>query len=196
MSGTPRQRGFAHGYLLAPQILDFFRFFTREATTNTTQAYNELIIPFIEPENGWYAYNQEYLDEIRGIIDGMSTSPHLERGLHVHELGRNFTSADLLYLNDYGAFPESSAAAKECSQFAFWGSSSAKGLIAGRNMDGENDFRKVTVSYFMAHAVETETQSQLVHFMWPGFVTVASGVNSQGTKSHTNKQLPGKHKSI
>ena len=110
----------------------------------------------------------------------------------VPELGRNFSRVDLLYLNDYGAYPEAPTASAppragpraqhECSQFAFWGRSSAGGgLIAGRNMDGENDFRKVTVEYFVAHAVtDSVTGAQLVHFMWPGFVVAASGVSSKG----------------
>ena len=59
-------------------------------------------------------------------------------------------------------------------------------------MDGENDFRKITVSHFLALAVAPTLPAQpssppagmpphaFVHFMWPGFVAVASGVNSGG----------------
>jgi hypothetical protein len=48
-------------------------------------------------------------------------------------------------------------------------------------MDGENDFRKVTVSHFLAHAVQPSDGSfRYVHFMWPGFIGTASGVNEMG----------------
>ncbi|CAE8586110.1 unnamed protein product [Polarella glacialis] len=53
-------------------------------------------------------------------------------------------------------------------------------MIAGRKMDGENDVRKVTVSHFLAHAVTLPGGASFVHFMWPGFVSVASGVNQHG----------------
>lgn len=117
----------------------------------------------------------------------MQTSPSLlSGGLHIPELGRNFTTTDLLYLNDYGALPENvprrgASGGVECSQFSFWGKSSGNGgIIAGRNMDGENDFRKITVSHFTAFAVTPTEGERFVHFMWPGFVTVQSGTNEKG----------------
>eukprot|EP00656_Telonema_subtile_P018129 TRINITY_DN19771_c0_g1_i1.p1 TRINITY_DN19771_c0_g1~~TRINITY_DN19771_c0_g1_i1.p1 ORF type:complete len:425 (-),score=86.31 TRINITY_DN19771_c0_g1_i1:49-1323(-) len=181
VSGSAAQRGFAHGYLLGQQILDFFRFFTLQATVNSTELYTSKIVPFIDPQGGWYRYDQEYLTEIDAIILGMQSSPSLVHGMHVEELSRDFQRADLLYLNDYGAFPEAPMANPiECSQFAFWGNSTASRLIAGRNMDGENDFRKTTVSHFLVHAVSDEHGNRFVHFMWPGFVIAASGVNQHG----------------
>jgi hypothetical protein len=47
-------------------------------------------------------------------------------------------------------------------------------------MDGENDFRKTTVSHFLAHAVTPVGGTPFVHFMWPGFITTSSGVNKNG----------------
>ena len=93
------------------------------------------------------------------MVSGMEASPSLVAGLHVPELGRDFAVNDLLYLNDYGVRPEdppvdNRRGSKECTQFSFWGESSTNaGIIAGRNMDGENDFRKITVSHFLALAV-------------------------------------------
>ena len=52
------------------------------------------------------------------------------------------------------------------------------GLIAGRNMDGEVDLRKVTVSHFLLFAVEPSEpgQRRWVSAMWPGFVGTISGI--------------------
>ena len=72
VNGTARQRGYAHGYLLAAQIVDFFRFFSLQATTDSTQQYEAQVAPFMAPGGGWYAYEPDYLDEIDAIIDGMA----------------------------------------------------------------------------------------------------------------------------
>merc|ERR1719223_531534 len=115
----------------------------------------------------------------------------------IPELGRPISEQDLLFLNDYGCpygcdcEPPSPLAAGarsnegHCSQFAFWGEASlgtdSHGTITGRNMDGENDFRKVTVWHFLAHAVQPDDGSlRYVHFIWPGFVGSISGLNERG----------------
>jgi hypothetical protein len=184
--GSPVARGHAHGYLLGQQVIDFFRFFTLQATTISTAFYASRVVPFVNASAGWYHYSADYLAEIDALLAGMRQSPTLiNRGsLWVEELGRELERADLLYLNDYGNYPEAPQAMRRaCSQFAFWGGASSTGrLIAGRNMDGENDFRKVTVSHFLALSVtaDDEGATPFVHFMWPGFVAVASGVSRKG----------------
>lgn len=183
VSGSPKERGLAHGRLLGQQIIDFFRFFTLQSTTNSTDFYTSRVVPFVNTSGGWYDYSHEYLEEIDAMLQGISESPSLVRGMWVEELGRDLERVDLLYLNDYGNYPEAPQAMRRaCSQFAFWGDASASGrLVAGRNMDGENDFRKVTVSHFLALSVTPDDgASPFVHFMWPGFVAVASGVSRAG----------------
>ena len=182
VAGSPRERGHAHGFLLGQQIIDFFRFFTLQSTTNSTSFYTSQVVPFVNSSTGWYNYSAEYLEEIDAILHGIRQS-NLNNGLWLEELGRNLERADLLYLNDYGNYPEAPQTLRRaCTQFAFWGDASATGrLIAGRNMDGENDFRRVTVSHFIAFSVTPDNgASPFVHFMWPGFVAVASGVSTRG----------------
>ena len=80
-----------------------------------------------------------------------------------------------------------------CNQFAFWGpqtegSELDGGLIAARNMDGECDIRKVTVSHFLVYAVDPSEsdRKRWVSTMWPGFVGTISGINEEGLYSMEN----------
>lgn len=79
-----------------------------------------------------------------------------------------------------------------CTQFAAWGDqtelSNLKGkLVVGRNMDGELDVRKVTVSHVTIFAIEpTESKLKYVSIMWPGFVGTLSSVNEQGVYGMMN----------
>ena len=80
-----------------------------------------------------------------------------------------------------------------CTQFAFWGSLTENsqqegGLIAARNMDGECDVRKVTVSHFLLFAVDPAEAGtkRWISAMWPGFVGTISGINEDGLYSMEN----------
>jgi hypothetical protein len=115
--------------------------------------------------------------------------------MRVHSLSREFNRTDLLAINAYierrAAFPVSPPSS--CTQFAFWGSLTQNsqqkgGLIAARNMDGECDVRKVTVSHFLLFAVEPAEPGYKRWFsaMWPGFVGTISGINEDGLYSMEN----------
>ena len=49
-------------------------------------------------------------------------------------------------------------------------------------MDAETDFRKTTVSHFISFAITTDNEelSPYVHFLWPGFIGIISGINKYG----------------
>jgi hypothetical protein len=44
LSGTYYQRGYAHGKLLAAEIIDFFEFFTLEFVLKSKKRYEELFL--------------------------------------------------------------------------------------------------------------------------------------------------------
>jgi hypothetical protein len=159
--GNATARGFAHGKLLAAQIIQFFRFFTLEETTGSVEAYTQHIIP-ARLKN--YTYPVEYTNEARAMLDGIAAS-----GVDsfIPELGRKMELVDILYLNDYGTYPMNGHASNGwgpvkiptavsamgtvgtmadppmktvvrerktfgCSQFAFWGRATAGTDVAGR----------------------------------------------------------------
>jgi uncharacterized protein (DUF2141 family) len=187
--GTGKERGFAHGYLVGKQILDFYEFYILEDSWRSPQRYQKIFIPFLENN---FNYPPEFLDECDAVIKGMKASGI---DIHLESLGRDFYRSDLLAINAYierrAAFPVSSASS--CTQFAFWGTQTEgsevkKGLIAARNMDGECDIRKVTVSHFLLYAVDPLERGRRRWFsaMWPGFVGTISGINEEGLYSMEN----------
>ncbi|MFZ2055409.1 MAG: hypothetical protein WAU81_14570 [Candidatus Aminicenantales bacterium] len=187
--GTAEERGFAHGYLVGRQIVDFFEFYIIEESWGSAKRYQDAFVPFLE---GHFNYPSELLKECDAVIRGMRASG---TNMRVEVLGRDFNRTDLLAINAYierrAAFPE--AGPSSCIQFAFWGLQTEGGkynggLIAARNMDGECDVRKVTVSHFLVYAVAPSEpgRKRWVSTMWPGFVGTISGVNEEGFYSMEN----------
>jgi uncharacterized protein (DUF2141 family) len=187
--GTATERGYAHGYLVGKQIIDFFEFYILEDSWNSARRYQEVFVPFLENNLNCPF---EFLLECDSVIEGMKDSGI---DMRVQSLEREFNRTDLLAINSYierrAAFP--SRPPSSCTQFAFWGSltqDSAQegGLIAARNMDGECDVRKVTVSHFLLFAVDPSEPGYNRWFsaMWPGFVGTISGINEEGLYSMEN----------
>jgi uncharacterized protein (DUF2141 family) len=187
--GNTEERGFAHGFLVGKQIIDFFEFYVVEDSWRSAKRYQETFVPFLQSH---FNYPPEFLEECDAILEGMKASGI---DMKVESLGRDFNRADLLAINAYierrAAFPVQ--APSSCSQFAFWadatkGSELEGGLIAARNMDGECDLRKVTVSHFLLFAVDPSEpgHKRWVSTMWPGFVGTLSGINEEGLYSMEN----------
>ncbi len=187
--GTCAERGFAHGYLIGRQILDFFEFYLLEDSWKSPRRYQEIYVPFLEKN---FHCPTSMLQELDAVIKGMKASGI---DMHIDSLGRSFSRTDLLAINAYiekrAAFPVPPASS--CTQFAFWGpwtqKSGLKGaLVAARNMDGECDTRKVTVSHFLLFAVVPAEQNhkRWISAMWPGFVGTLSGMNEEGLYSMEN----------
>ncbi|MBN1271064.1 MAG: hypothetical protein JXB26_02235 [Candidatus Aminicenantes bacterium] len=187
--GNAEERGYAHGYLAGEQILDFFEFYVLEDSWGSAERYEEIFIPFLKNR---MRLPPEFLRECRALIQGMKAS-QIDMG--VPSLGRAFSLYDLIAVNAYierrAAFPVS--APSSCTQFAFWGfltqdGPQEGGLIAARNMDGECDVRKVTVSHFLLFAVDPAEpgRKRWISAMWPGFVGTISGINEDGLYSMEN----------
>lgn len=187
--GTVRERGFAHGFLAAEQIIDFFAFYVLEDSWGSAERYENIFIPFLKSN---LRIPSKLLHECEALIRGMKAA---DCGMTVPFLNREFGLYDLLAVNAYierrAAFPVSPPSS--CTQFAFWGSltedgTQRGGLMAARNMDGECDIRKVTVSHFLLFAVDPAEEGRKRWFsaMWPGFVGTISGINEDGLYSMEN----------
>lgn len=190
LRGAPQKRGFAHGYLVGEQIIDFFEFYVLEDSWHSAAGYEREFVPFLE---GKFNYPKAFLEECDAVIAGMKASGI---DMRVLWLGRDFYRTDLLAINCYierrAAYPSAPPEAG-CSQFAFWGDLTKGtdvdgGLIAGRNMDGEIDVRKVTVSHFLLFAVDPAGWGgrRWVSAMWPGFVGTITGITEDGLYAMEN----------
>jgi hypothetical protein len=189
LHGDAKTRGFAHGKLLAPQIIDFFRFYVLEDKLGSAKAYEQGFAKFLHTN---FAYPSAYVSECEALIHGMRASGEQ---LRIPELDRDFSLTDLYAINGY---IETRAMVSNCTQFAAWGDFTESttlqgGMITGRNMDGEIDIRKTTVSHFLLMAVTPQEagQKRFVSMMWPGFVGTLSGLNEEGFYTMENAGLTG-----
>jgi hypothetical protein len=192
--GSTKERGYAHGYLIAEQILDFFSYFILEGTAGSCDLYDKKWIPMIQESisssaNTPYYFEAEFMEEASALINGMRDSGV---NMYLTELGRNFSVLDILAINSYIELEflkrdstnyQSKGA---CTQFAFWRNQTKNtpgvhgNTIAARNMDGELDFRRVTVTNFLIFAIHPSSGKRFVSMMWPGFIGTLSGVNEDG----------------
>ena len=189
LRGDEKKRGHAHGALLGRQILDFFEFYILEDKFKSAKKYQTTFVPFLQTN---FRYPTAFLTEIDAVIAGMKAS---RIDMRVRSLGRDFDRTDLLAIN---AYIETRAMRSSCTQYAFWGAHTEGtdvkgGLIAGRNMDGEVDVRKTTVSHFVVFAVDQEdkTKKRYLNLMWPGFVGTITGINEDGLYSMENAGQTG-----
>jgi len=194
LSGNAQARGFAHGKLVAAQIVDFFRFYILEDKFRSADAYESGFAKFL---NSHFAYPEPFATECKAVIEGMRASGE---NLHIPELNREFSLTDLYAINGY---IETRAMRSSCTQFAAWGPRTEStdvdgGMVTGRNMDGEIDLRKVTVSHFLLFAVDPSEpdQKRYVSMMWPGFVATISGMNEDGFYAMENAGLTGPGKVV
>lgn len=237
LRGDAFDRGWAHGFLAARQILDFLEFYIIEDCVGSRTRYERDVREALSA--GVLSGSPAALrTECAAIVDGMAAAGVDE----IRSLGgRKIDMWDILAINymvhinnlpsflpaEAGPAAEQSQAPmqvapdEECSQFAAWGQATAGGdvdggTIIGRNMDGECDLRKVTVSHLLLFAVEPtatgidlstedlaletrgDTQrrrrpARFVSVMWPGCVGACSGFNEHGlwVMNNAGSMAPG-----
>jgi hypothetical protein len=191
---SPIDRGYSHVYLLAPHILDWFYFYLLEENFESITKYIEFYT-LVDPAFNFFHYPVEYLLEIQGILCGMQARTDCD--LFLYELNRPFDLIDLLAMNSYierrTIKPDPRANEPNCSQVVVWNSLTVdKRIIAGRNMDGECDIRRVTVSTTLLFAVnssDTSKQFRYTSLSWPGMIGILSGINETGLYCMENAGL-------
>ncbi len=168
LDGTPRERGYAHGYFLAREIVDLFTRYM-PFVARSPERYEEVIRPEVA---GRFAFPKEVREEIAGMFRGIRT--RLPRaGLTTH-LGRPLDELDLLAMQ---AMPDWYPFA--CSSFVAWGRLAPDGPLVGRNLD------------FFIHPVLLENHMLVVNARsgekrawvslgWPGLVGALTGMNEDG----------------
>lgn len=193
ISGNPFERGYAHGFLLATQIIDWSVFYQFQTNMKSNATFYELFA-------NWLMENQfvekDFDDEVSGVLAGMKDSGV---SLSFDGLGRNFQKKDIYVINAYlegtpgtGAMdpgPIVDRVTMSCTQFVAWGRTTVDGhTIAGRNMDGETDPYFVTATHLIVFAVEPYYSNELrfVSIMWPGHIGSLSAMNEKGLSAMLN----------
>ena len=187
--GTPEERAYAIGFLCAPQILDWLNFVVIEHYCKSTAFYENDFIPSVKVQMG--GLFDKYSSELDALLTGMNES---SAGIYSFRLNRNLNRDDLAGINSFYFLantlifgPSPNIQKPSCSSAVLWGDKTANtelngGLIHGKNMDGENDYRKITVNDLLIVAVEPESSSikRFIGINWPGFLGADMGMNESG----------------
>ena len=195
--GTPEEVGYSYGYLVGRPIVEWINYTLIEYFTKSVTFYEDIFLPFVRRQCSGSA---AYWREIDAVLQGMRDSGI---DMQLDYLGREITRDDIvaqnnLYLlllyplhtrwpleNSNQFFTSESAS---CTSAVFWAtwtqdSEIAGELIHGKNNDGENDLRKMTVNSLLIIALEPPTGSFLKRVMrvdWPGFYGTYHGMNEDG----------------
>ena len=190
--GTHYEMGYAHGYLLAPEIVAMLE--------------DYMLGRLLDKRNYWRTRNllnwytripQAYRREIQGLYDGMVGAIGKE-GLYSETIDDHFKPVDLLafnmipeifrlYFNAQGFF---SNPPELCSSISGWGEGTADGnLIFARNLDfGEpGDLLEASTLIIAYQHRESRTREKSwVSIAWPGYLGCLTGMNENGAGAGLN----------
>ena len=169
LSGSNYEMGYAHGYLLAEEIIYTIDNFVFWSAFLSGRKYDELVydMQFID-------WQQSYEKELMGMLDGIKDRlPKQDRMIHPQGRAQEISLVDLKIANSVSDWA--------CSSFSSWGNATDDGsVIVARNLDyysGRNECFKrshLLVSY-----------DDGVHNRWVtasvcGFIGCISGMNELG----------------
>ncbi|WP_292365247.1 hypothetical protein [Methanoculleus sp. UBA208] len=192
LRGTDEERAYAQGYLVGPQIRDWVEYVLIEYYARSPSLYENDLLPFIRNN---FSANDPYVPVADAMIQGMRDSG---TGMHIDVLGRDVMRDDVLAINALycmvhlrDSIPNEENGEPDslmCSNAVVWGNLTQNpelsgGLIHGKNMDGENDLRKITVNTLLIVATEPEEGSggmRVVGIDWPGFYGTYNAMNEEG----------------
>ncbi len=170
--GTPRERGFAQGYLLAEQIVEGVeRDFERIMNKRFKQLYSTLLTKLVIPR---FQFAERELAEMEGLFAGVKAKLPAER-LTIDTLGRAFTLVDLKALNTFGDWY-----GLGCSSLALWGDLTKDGkTLVGRNFDFPAFDLVLKHQYVVVRAPDGKRPGQ-VGVSYPGCIGTLTGMNVHG----------------
>lgn len=168
--GKPHERGFAHGYLLAPDIVSLLDGYLRETVTDPAE-FEQRVQAFLR----MMSLLPRYQDEVRGMLEGIQK--RLGDAARIATLDRAITYDDLFTV---ACIPELSRLA--CSSFAAWGSLTGDGgTICGRNLDWHGNKALHGTELIIAQLPDDSTRSRgWVSVTWPGFSGALTAMNDAG----------------
>ena len=170
--GTPEERGFAHGLLLADDIVSSLRseFATQFAKAPQLLQQARAALPRL------IEYPEDFVRELDALWRGV-----LEAGpdRHMPAFGRAFDKVDLLVANAMDVF-----GLMGCSSFTVWGEQAVGGgVLTARNFDwhitGDHIIEQ-TLLIVQEHDDGRSTAS----LGWPGYIGTVSGVSADGVAAY------------
>ncbi|HYC77995.1 MAG TPA: C45 family peptidase, partial [Planctomycetota bacterium] len=176
LSGTPREQGYAHGYLLAEEIPAFFDRIVVELRLGpvklmTPKRYEETALSFVTRRGAFSADEEE---ELAGMLEGMEA--RLGAPARSAALGRPITLDDLKAGNSFGDWIPIS-----CSSLSTWGRFTADGGTATvRNFDYPPHPELAARALLIARTPADPAKKAWATVGYPAFIGVLSGMSEAG----------------
>ncbi len=170
--GTPHERGYAHGALLAQDILVLLdRFLTEGGVRGGLETYEGRILPMI----GLMKIEPAYREELQGLLAGVQAV--LGNEVEVPSLRRPLRYEDLVAVNCIPDF-----ARMGCSSFAVWGNlAEGGGVLTGRNLDWNTLAPLQDAQIILVHQLDPDGKAVgWVSVTWPCVIGCLTGMNAEG----------------
>jgi hypothetical protein len=171
--GTPHERGYAHGYLMAEQIAAMLDQFLEDGPLGrgSIEHYQNQTLPKLARMK----IDPAHEAEMRAIVEGIEA--RLGGPAKMSILGRPPRYEDIVAVNCTGDLCRSG-----CSSFAAWGEMTADGgTIGARNMDWPVIQCLLDTQIILVNVPEADSgELGWVSITWPTFVGVITGMNSEG----------------
>lgn len=183
LHGTPAERAYAHGYLLADDIITLFDDFAlSDEILPDISAYTALILPSQRVRFNW----DKYEAELEAMLAGM----HAKLGknkVRSKKLDRAISVDDLMAVNTIADWH-----GLMCSTITVWGDmTSDMNTLTVRNLD--YDYTPTMVKQQLISIVHgDDDHNGYVAVTWPGLIGVYTGVNEKNVTmlSHDSNSLP------
>jgi len=181
--GTHYERGYAHGYLLAKEIPEMFKYTLETDDVRDISLYNQIKTQLLPK----YSFKDKYNQELQGIYDGMIQKlKEINRLdlLYIPSLGKDMDLEDLKMHQLILEVLRYKGTAKSCSGLAIWGDYSKNGhTVLAKSTDFGRGSKEQVCKYHLIVTVDPAENDEVEYFAlsWPGFLgTFSAGVNRYG----------------
>lgn len=169
--GTPEQAGFAHGYLLGPQIVALFDdYASNPMILGATDGYEQLL----KAASQRLTWKPEWQQELEGILRGMHERMGAD-AVYSQRLKRPLTLDDLKAVNALSDFR-----GLGCSTISVWGPLTFDGrTLTARNLDFPYTELMIRSQILLVRRNTGDRRSWL-SVTWPGLIGVYTAMNDNG----------------
>jgi hypothetical protein len=172
LTGSARENGYAHGYLLADEIMSLVNDFILSLPAVEKIGGYAKVVELVERD---IKHEKPRCEELDGMLEGMRAKLG-GAGLRIPRLDRPITAADLWVLNSVGEWNRFF-----CSSFSAWGTMTAGGQnLTGRNLDYQGRRFAERMGTVFVRKQRDPSRKSWVGIGFAGEINCSSGINQDG----------------
>ncbi len=171
--GDDFQRGYAHGFLLADDILSLLNAaLASQKVLPDPAAWDQRILPFVAER---FTFTDRQTAELEAMLQGIRAA-RAEKGLRIDAIGRDLSRADLEAMNTFADWIRLG-----CSSFSAWGTLTEGGeTITGRNLDYFAIPGLPSSQLMVVHLQPGPGRLSWLTMAWPGLIGAYTAMNEEG----------------